>query len=127
MAAEVAVMARFVILEHDHPVLHWDLMLEAGPALRTWRLGAPPAPGQAVDAEASVDHRLLYLDYEGPVPGNRGRVLRWDHGTFAWARQDEGEWAVELCGGRLRGLLRLERTGGPAWLATFVPGAGQGG
>src|SRR5205807_395991 len=43
-------MPRFVILEHDHPELHWDLMLEAGPVLRTWRLAAPPQPGRAVAA-----------------------------------------------------------------------------
>ena len=26
-------MPRFVILEHDHPEVHWDLMLEAGASL----------------------------------------------------------------------------------------------
>src|SRR5437879_2020084 len=44
----VELMRRFVILEHDHPQLHWDLMLEAGPALRTWRLSAPLAAGSFV-------------------------------------------------------------------------------
>jgi hypothetical protein len=69
-------MPRFVILEHDHPELHWDFMLEAGAVLRTWRLAAPPALGQVVAAAASFDHRLLYLDYEGPVSGGRGTVRR---------------------------------------------------
>ena len=64
-------MPRFVILEHDHPVLHWDLMLEAGDVLQTWRLANPPTPGCAIDATALPDHRLTYLDYEGPVSGNR--------------------------------------------------------
>src|SRR4051794_31238897 len=75
-------MPRFVILEHDHPHLHWDLMLEAGPVLRTWRLAEPPQPGRAVAAEPIADHRRLYLDYEGPVSGDRGRVKRWDWGTY---------------------------------------------
>ena len=35
-------MPRFVILEHDYPELHWDLMLETAGALRTWRLLRPP-------------------------------------------------------------------------------------
>ena len=65
-------MSRFVILEHDYPVQHWDLMLEAGDVLRTWRLIAPPDKTQAVAAESLGDHRLAYLDYEGPVSGNRG-------------------------------------------------------
>ena len=28
-------MPRFVLLRHDHPELHWDLMFEAGAALWT--------------------------------------------------------------------------------------------
>src|SRR5206468_490246 len=59
-------MPRFVILEHDHPTRHWDLMLEARGVLRTWRLSAPPKAGVAIAATASFDHRAIYLDYEGP-------------------------------------------------------------
>lgn len=76
-------MHRFVILEHDHPSLHWDLMLEADGALQTWRLNEPPRrAGQVIAATPLPSHRLAYLDYEGPVSGNRGTVRRWDHGTF---------------------------------------------
>ncbi len=75
-------MPRFVILEHDCPHLHWDLMLEMGNALRTWRLAAPPTPGVFVAAVPLGDHRLHYLDYEGPVSGGRGSVRRWDQGTY---------------------------------------------
>ncbi len=77
-------MPRFVILEHDYPHLHWDLMLEDGDVLRTWRLSAPPEPGVGVDAEPSFDHRLIYLDYEGPISDGRGNVKRHDKGTFEW-------------------------------------------
>ena len=70
-------MPRFVILEHDYPQQHWDLMLEAGPVLRTWRLAEPPDVGRPVAATASFDHRPVYLDYEGPVSGNRGTVQRF--------------------------------------------------
>ncbi|HZZ78671.1 MAG TPA: DNA polymerase ligase N-terminal domain-containing protein [Gemmataceae bacterium] len=75
-------MPRFVILEHDHPSLHWDLMLEAGDVLQAWRLAAPPTESDAVEATQLGDHRRAYLDYEGPVSGNRGTVKRWDAGTF---------------------------------------------
>jgi hypothetical protein len=108
-------MPRYAILEHDHPVLHWDLMLEVGPALRTWRLSAPPLPGQTVAAEASFDHRLAYLDYEGPVSGGRGTVTAWDRGTFEGAADGPQRVVVRLRGGRLCGTLHLERAGGPAW------------
>lgn len=114
-------MPRFVILEHDHPVLHWDLMLEAGEVLRTWRLAGLPQPGLAVEARATFDHRLLYLDYEGPVSGDRGRVVRRDRGTFAWEVQDEGEVVVRLDGVRLGGVLHLDRVAGDTWRARLGP------
>jgi hypothetical protein len=76
-------MARFVVLEHDYPELHWDFMLEVGSALHTWRLAQPPqSPGKAIETVRLADHRLEYLDYEGPVSGDRGTVRRWDRGSF---------------------------------------------
>jgi hypothetical protein len=110
---------RYVILEHDHPILHWDLMLEAGDVLRTWRLSGPPEAGVEVGAESSFDHRLAYLDYEGPVSGNRGKVKAWDRGTFAWLRQEETGAAVRLEGGRLRGILVVEKSTDGGWRARF--------
>lgn len=74
---------RFVILEHDHPSLHWDLLLEVDGAAATWRLLARPEPGRPIPAERLPDHRLLYLDYEGPVSGNRGQVKRVHSGTWS--------------------------------------------
>jgi len=108
-------MSRFVILEHDHPVLHWDFMLEAGAVLRTWRLEAPPQPGWEVRAEPLSDHRLLYLDYEGPVSGNRGSVHRWDAGSFSWASDEPGRVAIRLDGARCRGPAELRRDAAGAW------------
>jgi DNA polymerase Ligase (LigD) len=109
-------MPRFVVLEHDHPELHWDFMLEVGGVLRTWQLAAPPRPGALIPATASFDHRLVYLDYEGPVSGKRGRVVAWDRGTFA-GEVDSGADVVEvrLQGQRLHGTARLEREASGAW------------
>jgi hypothetical protein len=107
-------MPRYVVLEHDWPVLHWDFMLESGEVLRTWRLAAPPRPGASVAAESLGDHRRAYLDYEGPVSGGRGTVTRWDAGTFSWEAADEGV-AVWLDGARLRGRARIEADGAGGW------------
>jgi hypothetical protein len=115
-------MPRYVILEHDHPYLHWDFMLEAGESLRAWRLAAPPQPGQTVPAEELAAHRRLYLDYEGPVSGGRGNVRRWDTGTFT------GEVAgpavtVALAGRRLQCEARLEGDAtGARWHFGETPG-----
>jgi hypothetical protein len=100
-------MPRFVILEHDWPRLHWDFLLEAGPVLRAWRFLAEPAMGQEVPAEPNADHRLLYLEYRGPVSGGRGEVREWDAGTFEWVADGPGEIAVELQGRRLRGRVSI--------------------
>jgi hypothetical protein len=105
------VMPRYVILEHDHPFLHWDVMLEIGTALRTWRLAAPPTSSSIITAQPLGDHRLAYLDYEGPVSGNRGTVKRWDRGDFELISESEGQLAIRLCGRRFNGTATLRRTG----------------
>jgi hypothetical protein len=103
-------MPRFVVLEHDYPERHWDFMLEAGGVLRTWRLSAPPEAGMPLRAEASFDHRLVYLDYEGPVSGNRGRVIAWDRGTYQEeADSTADKMVLRLQGNRLDGKAVLER------------------
>ena len=115
-------MPRYVILEHDHPELHWDFMLEAGEVLRTWRLSAYPEVGRMVAAEPAFDHRLIYLDYEGPVSGNRGIVRRWDHGTFVWLTDDPGSITVGVDGRRLRGMIQLQRQETGNWTLIVEPG-----
>jgi hypothetical protein len=112
-------MPRFVILEHDWPERHWDLMLEAGAVLRTWRLASPPEPGRSIAATAIGDHRLLYLDYEGPLSGNRGTVKRWDAGEFTWLTDAEGRVSVRLGGTRCCGTAMLVQREGNEWSFEF--------
>jgi hypothetical protein len=95
-------MPRFVVLEHDHPVLHWDFMLEAGATLRSWRLAEFPEPERFIVAESIGDHRLAYLDYEGPVSGGRGCVKRCDTGTFDWIEDSPQRVVVRLHGTQLQ-------------------------
>jgi hypothetical protein len=119
-------MPRFVILEHDHPTRHWDLMLETGPVLRTWRLAQPPEPGRPVEAAASFDHRPVYLDYEGPISGNRGTVRRWDAGTFVWQIETQDQIAFRLEGTRLHGRAFLKRQDAETWKLIVEPDASEG-
>jgi hypothetical protein len=112
-------MPRFVILEHDHPAKHWDLMLERGEVLQTWRLAACPVAGTPVFAEASFDHRRTYLDYEGPISGGRGQVVRWDNGEFVWLADEPNQIAVRLRGEHCRGKAVLLRQPGNLWSFTI--------
>ena len=75
-------MPRFRVLLHDWPFVHWDLLLEDGDALLTWRLLEEPVLQQWLPSERLPDHRLVYLDYSGPVSGDRGVVMGWDSGEL---------------------------------------------
>jgi hypothetical protein len=118
-------MPRFVVLEHDHPHRHWDLLLEAEGALRAWRLAEPPQPGRAAPAEPLPDHRPHYLDYEGPVSGGRGHVRRWDAGTFTWRADESGRIEVELHGQRCRGAATVAVLAGGGWVFALAAAANE--
>lgn len=110
MKASQTTMPRFAILTHDHPFLHWDFLLEQGESCRTWRLlKAPDTPGD-IPAEAIADHRRMYLDYEGPVSGDRGTVTQWDAGTFEWLVHGDDLVGVRLKGRKLIGHAQVSAT-----------------
>jgi hypothetical protein len=119
-------MPRFVILTHDHPFLHWDLMLEKEAALRTWRLlNTPGGPG-GIEAEPLPEHRLAYLDYEGPVSGNRGTVVAFDRGEYAIIDETGDSITVSLRGEKLQGQASISRRpGGADWTFEFVSERGE--
>jgi hypothetical protein len=99
----------FVILEHNYRGVHWDFMLQCGTVLRTWALAAEPEPGCRVKARALPDHRLAYLDYEGPVSGGRGDVTCWDRGSYEMLQCGDELVVVQLRGAHCRGKATLSR------------------
>ena len=116
---------RFAVLRHDHPFLHWDFLLEQGESCRTWRLMKAPDTPDDILAEAIADHRLMYLDYEGPVSGERGTVTQWDAGTFEWLFDRDDLVEVRLTGRKLLGLARLQRDDDARWtLRLTAPASG---
>ena len=75
---DTAASLRFVVLRHQGvPQPHFDLMIETTPggALMTWRSLDWP-----ITAETQLtrlgEHRRDYLEYEGPLSGDRGQVKR---------------------------------------------------
>ncbi len=116
-------------------------MLESAGVLRTWALAELPrdwetlgadASGEAgarpkiagtntVSAERLADHRLAYLDYEGPVSGHRGSVVRLDRGTYETRSESNDCWEVTLKGEFLRGQIVLQQCedGSEMWQLTM--------
>ncbi|MFM8951455.1 MAG: hypothetical protein ACKOOF_00060 [Planctomycetaceae bacterium] len=130
-------MPRFIILEHtaapDDPAgLHYDLLLEAGPTCRTWRLAVLPTPdGAAVTAVEIAAHRLAWLDCDtAEVSGGRGRVRRIRHGGY---RLEAGA-AGDVATARAFGVILLDAAHGgdrlrleardDGWTATLGHGGG---
>jgi len=105
----------FVIHLHSgHGPSHYDLMLSCGPALATWQLSASPAdlvPGQDAPANRLPDHRALYLTYQGPVSGGRGRVEMIDSGSYETIERTSEKWRIVLHGRCIRGGFELARRG----------------
>lgn len=78
---------------HDWLVQHTDLAL-----VPTWRTGhaRPDDPAlDAFNADRIGEHRVHYLDYEGTVSGNRGRVERVARGEVVSAEWGEGSLVLE--------------------------------
>jgi len=111
-------MPRFVLLFHECPPgfrfpSHWDLMLESDGALRTWALSEIPSSIAAgtnpIPAQQLPDHRIAYLEYEGPVSENRGQVTRWDTGEYELVRESDQEISLLFSGQKLAGRWQLVR------------------
>ena len=105
---------RFVILHHTTGSgEHWDLLLEHGDVLLAWQLLSEPAgpASPPIPARRIADHRKLYLDYEGPISGDRGHVTRIDAGMVEIEKFTGEECVVTLHGKRLSGRFALLRDG----------------
>ena len=117
-------MPRFAVLLHDGPRgPHWDLLLETGPSLATWALAREPNALGPIDAQRLADHRVEYLEHEGPVSGNRGFVTRWDDGDYRLVRQSDREMVLVFEGNRLLGEARLVQSSNDVrqWLFELTP------
>jgi hypothetical protein len=78
-------MYHFVFLHHQSPTdEHWDVMLETDSELMTWSIPPQCSSGASFSCPATPlpPHRKHYLEYEGEVSGNRGKVSRIDTGTY---------------------------------------------
>jgi hypothetical protein len=109
---------RFVIHEHTTGAgVHWDLMLETGGALETYRLHqAPEKAGHGpIDAVKIFDHTLKFLAYEGPVQKGAGSVRLVDMGRYQSGRPKDDLIELRFAGEVLRGEYVLTHLAGDTW------------
>ena len=118
---------RYVILHHQTPPgyvreSHWDLMWEESAdtgELVTWAIYGEPRVGAKLAAESLPLHRRDYLEYEGQVSDDRGRVTRWDQGLLAINEQTESRIQLRLDGDRLQCSAELRRADDQCWNIGF--------
>ena len=116
-------MPRFVILRHaEYPGRndHYDLMLEKGQSLKTWELEDVDF-SRSRTAIQKPDHRLTYLQYEGDISGNRGKVYRVEAGTYESMDEEAHQWRVRFKSKTLNGEFLLQRLSNDASEWRFVP------
>lgn len=112
---------RFTILRHDHPFVHWDLLIDNGDTLSTWRLLETPSSNCWIPADSLPDHRRIYLDYEGLVSGDRGFVSQTLTGLFrdpgCCLQDDSGRCELEIseCDLGRRAIRRCDPDGSLYW------------
>jgi len=90
-------MRRTVVLLHttEHSPDHYDWLidqpdLEIEHRLRTFRVMHRPDIASGFIAENAPDHRAIYLEYQGELSAQRGRVTRVAEGTVqTW--EEEGD------------------------------------
>jgi hypothetical protein len=99
-------------------------MLEQTAALQTWALEKMPTAGESVLAEQLADHRLAYLEYEGQIAGDRGRVSRIATGEYETIYAANKTLVVQLRGEQLAGRLTLSRDNEKThlWRVSLSPG-----
>ena len=95
--------------ERETEPVHWDLMLESGKILETYRIGVPPEEWgkEPVKAEKIFDHPLKFLSYEGSVNKGKGRVEIADAGTYRLIEKNETRQQISFAGNLLKGEFQL--------------------
>ena len=109
---------RYVIQRHERQgePTHWDLMLESGDILETYRVNKPPEEWREgpIEAVKIFVHPLKYLTYEGPVNKGKGSVKIADSGTYEATEETKGTKRIRFEGRILKGEITLLQRKGNA-------------
>ena len=109
---------KFVVQKHTTgDSVHWDLMLESGNTLLTWRLEKNPAEvvSHSVEAVKIFDHPLKFLTYEGPVNEDKGQVKIADTGVCQIFQANDENIELNMSGQILKGKFTLTHVKDDRW------------
>ena len=103
-------MNRFVVHKHTQgSEFHWDLMIEWGEKLKTWRLENPPEKLAIEKTKATpiFDHDKKFLTYQGSVNNDKGTVEIVDEGICTIKSTSENEMKINFDGRKLKDRFRF--------------------
>lgn len=120
---------RFSIAKHEMPAnssrhSHFDLFLESQGTLMTWELSSLLTSQNKQVVRRLANHRLLYLDFQGPLSNDRGTVKLIDSGSLEWVTLESERLIARINGQALAGLLTLTSdtsSTDDVWNLTFEP------
>jgi hypothetical protein len=114
---------QYVILRHeDISDPHNDLMFETlpGSQLATWRSESWPIE-RRISLTRLRDHRRAYLDFQGEIPGYRGRVYQIARGKCEVQIGENATWSIRLLTGMPPQDLIIRQIEGETWEAAPGP------
>ncbi len=120
---------RFAVQRHETPdsaESHFDLLVERDGVLVTFRVDdldalAELAEGERLAVERIADHRIIYLDFEGSISGDRGTVTLRDRGPGEVRPRGDGSLDLRVAGDRVRGTFRAAPAAPEAEAAPLGP------
>ena len=120
---------RFSIAKHEMPAnssrhSHFDLFLESEGTLMTWELTSLLTTQNNQVVRRLANHRLVYLDFQGPLSDDRGTVKLVDTGSLEWVTLESERLISRINGQTTDGILTLTSEGSSindVWNLTFEP------
>jgi hypothetical protein len=98
---------KFVLHRHITENEHYDLMIDTGPDLATWRIPVDGlcdlSLGTVVPCERINAHRRAYLDTTEPIDCSKGSVVLSDSGLYIIEKTEGDVLTVILSGSLLAG------------------------
>ncbi len=101
---------------------HYDLFVRDNDYLLTWEFQHHPMDIPTQSVLQLANHRLEYLDFSGPLSGDRGILHPIDSGECSWLHRQPDRLILSFQGMQVCGTLYLTRVDcqKPCWNSQFI-------